>query len=60
MTPDDVYSARREGIPARRKELQIRTLVAGRERYREMTGTVENTGARIPEVGLNSPPEKSH
>jgi len=46
----------KEAILARRKELQVRTLVARRERYREMMGTVENAGARAPKIGLNSPP----
>jgi hypothetical protein len=55
-----LYHERWKGVPARRKELQIRTLVARRERYREMMGTVDNAGARTPEVGLNSPPEMSH
>jgi hypothetical protein len=41
VTLDDVWFGRREGIPARRRELQIWTLVARRERYREMMGRAE-------------------
>jgi hypothetical protein len=53
----DAWFGRRAGILARRKELQTRTIVARRERYREMTGTVENAGARTPEVGpISRPP----
>jgi hypothetical protein len=60
VMPDGVYSGRPEGILARRKELQVQPLVARRERCRGMTGTVENAGARTPEVHLNSPPGLCH
>jgi hypothetical protein len=48
----------KEAIPARRKALHVRAFGARRERYREMRGRARGAGA--PEVGLNSPPEKSH
>jgi len=48
---------RKDAILARRKELQIRTLVARRMYYRRTVGTTENAGAGTPEVYLNSPPD---
>jgi len=60
VTPDDVYFGRREGILARRRELQIRTLVARRDHYRKAAGTEGNAGAGTPEVRLNSPPDLCH
>jgi len=38
ITAAGVYFGRREGILARRRELQIRTMVARREHHREMMG----------------------
>jgi hypothetical protein len=57
VTPDDVYFGRRETILARPKALQVRTLVARRERYRRTGETDENVGAGTPELRLNSPPD---
>jgi len=60
VTPDDVYFGRREAILARRKALQVRTLVARRERYRRTGESSENAGAGTPGVYPNSPPDLSH
>jgi len=43
-TPDDVYFGRKEAILMRRRELQIRALVAPRKRNRRMRGQSTCTG----------------
>ena len=46
VTPDDVYFGRRERVLAQRKALQIRTLVARREHYRQ---SVRNQASQVSE-----------
>jgi len=50
VTPDDVYFGRREGILARRRELQLRTLLARRMHFRE-----RQQGSEQPEAGTTQP-----
>jgi putative transposase len=50
VTPDDVWFGRREQILARRKALQIRTLVARREHYRRMVKTQRTEESGTPGV----------
>jgi transposase InsO family protein len=50
VTPDDVWFGRREALLARRKALQIRALVARRERYRRLRGQCKDTRAGTSEV----------
>jgi hypothetical protein len=56
----DICCGRRQGILPRRTELQARTIVASRERYREMSGRVENAGAGTPGLYLSLPPDLCH
>ena len=44
VTPDDVWFGRGDRIPARRKALRIRTLVARREHYRQSMKNQANDG----------------
>ena len=59
VTPEDVYFGRKEAILARRRKLQIRTLVARRMHYRKLVLGEGNPGAGAPEVHLSSPPDLS-
>jgi hypothetical protein len=52
--PDSI--GRRETLLGRLTVTQVRSLVARRERWREMMGTVRNAGAGTAEVRLRSPP----
>ena len=60
VTPDDVYSGRKQAIIAQRQQLQVRTLMARREHYRRGLEMDANPGAPTPQVYLNSTPNLSH
>ncbi len=60
VTPDDVWFGRREAILRRRKQLQIRAVIARRDHYRRTVKNAETTGTGTPQVLLNSPPDLSH
>jgi hypothetical protein len=48
--------SRKEAVCARRKALQIRTLVARRESYRKLARTGQDARAGTPDPHLDSPP----
>jgi putative transposase len=50
VTPDDVWFGRREQVLARRKALQIRTLVARREHYRQTVKSQRTEESGTPGV----------
>jgi len=60
VTPDDVYYGRKEASLARRRQLQVRTLLARREHYRRGIEMDANPGGRMPQLYLNSTPNLSH
>jgi len=50
VTPDDAWLGRREEILARRKALEVWTLIARRELYRRVRGRRKDTETGTPEV----------
>jgi len=60
VTPDQVWYGRREAILRRRKQFQIRALVARREHYRRTVRDTDTTGTGIPEVLPGSSAYSSH
>ena len=60
LTPNDVYYARKEAILARRKQPQVRTLMARRKHYRREMDNAANPAVGTAQVYLNSTPNLSH
>jgi hypothetical protein len=60
VTPDDVWFGRSEQIRARRKALQIRTLVARREHYRQSVKNQVAEESGTPGVQLSKRAHLSH
>jgi len=48
VTPDDAYFGRREGILARRREVQVRTLVARPDNYRKAANAEDGQSESAP------------
>ena len=60
VTPDDVYYGHKAAILARRKQLQVRTLMARREHYRRGIEMDASPGVGTAQLYLNSTPHLSH
>jgi hypothetical protein len=60
VAPDDVYYGRREAILARRKHLQVRTLIARRLQFRRVNAKEDYSGTETPRLYPDQGPLLSH